>query len=81
MQKMHILSNSAKFLLVSPYFHHINFLATMAMSYSTYRLGPVASLKFMAIENMTPHFSTYVCYGKTAGWIRIPLWTALATVC
>jgi len=38
------------------YFQRIIFLATKATTYSTYRLGAVASLKFLAIENMTPHF-------------------------
>jgi len=45
----------------------------MAVLNNSYRLGVVASLKFLAIENMPPHFSTHVCYGQTAGWIRIPL--------
>ena len=42
------------FLLVSSYSQHIFFSATMASTYSTYRLGAVclASLKFLAIENM-----------------------------
>ena len=35
----------------------------------------VASLKFLRTENMTPHFSADVYYGKTAGWIRILLGT------
>jgi len=47
----------------------------MATTYSTYCLGAVASLKFLAIENMLPHFSAHVYYGQTAGWIRIPLGT------
>jgi len=29
-----------------------NFSATMASTYSTYRLGAVASLKFLAMENV-----------------------------
>ena len=45
----------------------------MATTYSTYRLGAVASLKFLAIENMPSHFSAHIYYGQTAGWIRIPL--------
>jgi len=45
----------------------------MATTYSTYRLGAMASLNFLAIENMPPHFSAHVYYGQTAGWIRIPL--------
>jgi len=47
----------------------------MATAYSTYRLEADASLKFLAIENMTPPFSARIYYGKTAGWIRIPLGT------
>jgi len=35
-------------------------------TYSNYRLAALASLKFLAIENMTPHFSAEVYYGKTA---------------
>jgi len=45
----------------------------MPTTYSTYRLGAMASLKFLTIEKMPPHFSAHVYYGKTAGWIRIPL--------
>jgi len=45
----------------------------MATTYSTCHLAAVASLKFLAIENMIAHFSAHVCYGKTTGWIRIPL--------
>jgi len=33
-----------------------NFSATMATTYSTYCLGAVASLNFLVIENMLPHF-------------------------
>ena len=35
----------------------------------------MASLKFLAIENMPSHFSAHVYYGETAGWIRILLGT------
>ena len=42
----------------------------MAITYNTYRLGDVASIKFLAIENM-PQFSANVF--PTGGWIRIPL--------
>jgi len=49
----------------------------MANTYSTYRLGAVASLKFLAIENMPPHFSAHVYYCQTAGWIWIPLGTTV----
>ena len=45
----------------------------MATTHSNYRLGAVASLKFLAIENMPPDFSANVYYGQTPGWIRIPL--------
>jgi len=62
---MRILSNSAKF------------SATMGSTYSTHRLGAVASLKFLAIENMPPHFLAHVYYGQTAGWIRMPHGTAV----
>jgi len=44
----------------------------MAATYRTYLLGAVASLKFLTIENMPPHFSAHVYYGQTAGWIKIP---------
>jgi len=37
----------------------------MVTAYSTYRLGAVASVNFLAIENMTPHFSAHVYYGET----------------
>ena len=49
---MHILSNSAKFSAGRPLLPAYNFSATMACTYSTHRLGAVASLKFLAIENM-----------------------------
>jgi len=52
-----------------------NFSATMATTYNTYSLGAVASLIFLAIENMPPHFLAHVYYGQMAGWIRIPLST------
>jgi len=47
----------------------------MATTYSTYRLGAVASLKFLAIENVPPHFSAHVYYGQTGGWMTITLGT------
>jgi len=72
---MRILSNSAKFSAGRPLLPAYNFSATMTTTYSTYRLGAVASLKFLAIENMPPHFSAHIYYGQTAGWIRIPLGT------
>jgi len=51
------------------------FSATMVNIYSTYPFGTVACLKFLAIENMPPHFhfSAHVYYDQTAGWIRTPL--------
>jgi len=56
------------FLPVEPYFQHI-----VCQPQWPLPLGIVASLKFLAIENMPPHFSAPVCYGQVAGWIRIPL--------
>jgi len=47
----------------------------MTTTYSTYRLGDVASLIFLPIENIPPHFSVHVYYGQMAGWIRILLGT------
>jgi len=75
MQEVHISSNSENFFADLPLLPAYNFSATMTITYSTYRLGAVASLKLLAIENITPHFSAYVCYGKMAGWIRTPLGT------
>jgi len=49
---MHILSNSAKFSVVQPLLPAYSFSATMDSTYSTYRLGAVASLKFLAIKNV-----------------------------
>ena len=46
-----------------------NFLVTMATTYSTYRLGAVASLNFLAIENMTPHFWPMSCLLRHSGWM------------
>ena len=63
------------FLLLGPLLPAYNFSATMATTYSTYRLRAVASIKFLAIENMPPHFLAHVYYGQTAAWIRIPLST------
>jgi len=70
---MRILSNSAKFSADQPLLPE----ATRATTYSTYRLGAMASLKFLAIENMTPNFSAHVYYGKTSGCVRIPLGTKI----
>jgi len=72
MQKMHILSNTAKFSDSRPLLLAYNFSVTMA-TYSSYHLGAVASLNFFVIENMPFHFSARVYYGQMAGWIRIPL--------
>jgi len=69
---MRISSNSAKFSAGRPLLPAYNFSATMA---TTYCLGAVASLIFLAIENMPPHFSDHVYYSQTAGWIRNPLGT------
>ena len=49
---MRILSNSSKFSAGRPLLPAYDFSATMACFYSTYRLGAVASLKVLAIENM-----------------------------
>jgi len=61
------------FLLLGPLLPAYNFSATMATTYSTYRLRAVASIKFLAIENMPPHFLAHVHYGQMSQWIRIPL--------
>jgi len=68
---MRILSNSAKFSAGRPLLPAYNFSVTMACS--TYRLRTVVSLKFLAIENKSPHYWADVYYDQTAGWIRIPL--------
>jgi len=73
MQKMCILSNSEKFSAGRLLLPEYDFSATLATTYSTYHLGSVASLKFLAIENMPPHFSAHVYCGQSGGWIRIPL--------
>jgi len=70
---MRILSISAKFSAGRPLLPAYNFSATIVTTYSTYSLRAVARLKFLAIENMTPHFSAHICYGKMAGWIMVPL--------
>jgi len=49
---LRILSNSAKFSVGRPLLPAYNFSATVASTYSIYRLGAVASLKFLAIDNM-----------------------------
>ena len=68
------------FLLVSPYFQHIIFRPQwpLPIPVIVWRLWP--DQKFSAIENMTPHFSAHVYYGKTARWIRIPLGTEVGLV-
>jgi len=55
-----------------PSFLPYNFSVTMATTYSIYRLEAVTSIKILAIENMSPHFSAHAYYGQTAGWIKIP---------
>jgi len=47
------------FLLVDPDTSSVYFSATVASTYSIDRLGAVASLKFLAIDNMPPHFSAH----------------------
>jgi len=49
---MRILSHSAKFSTGRLLFPASIFWAKMVSSYTTYHLGAVASLKFLAIENM-----------------------------
>ena len=51
-QKLRILSNSAKFSTGQPLRAAYNFSVTVAHTSSTYRLEAVASLKFLATENM-----------------------------
>jgi len=68
LQKMCILSNSTKFSAVQPLLLAYNFSATMASTYSTHRLGAVASLNFFAIENMPPHFSAISIVDKWLAW-------------
>jgi len=53
-RKLHILFNSAKFSAGLPLLLAHNFSDTMSSTSSTYRLGAVASLKFLGIENMPP---------------------------
>jgi len=48
---LHILFNNT-FSAGRPYFQHIFFSATMASTCSTYRLVAMASLTFLATENM-----------------------------
>ena len=52
-KNLRILSNSAKFSVGRPLLLAYNFSVTMASISSTYRLGTVVSLKFLATENMT----------------------------
>ena len=55
-RKLQILFNSAKFFSSRPLFVAYNFsatFATMSSTSSTYHLGAVAALKFLAIENMS----------------------------
>jgi len=49
---MRNLSSSAKFSADRSILPAYNFSATMAFTSTTYRLGTVTSLKFLAIENM-----------------------------
>ena len=50
--KMHIMSNSAKSSAGRPLLRAYKFSTTMVSTYSTYHLGAVASLNFLAVENM-----------------------------
>jgi len=65
--KMRILSNIAKFSADRPLFTACNFSATMASTYSTHHLGAVASLKFLAIENVSPLFDPCLLWPN--GWM------------
>jgi len=51
-QKLFISSNSAKFSAGWATRPAYNFLATIACTFITYRLGAVASVKLLGIENM-----------------------------
>ena len=51
-QNLRILSNGAKFSAARPLLRAHSFLDTMASTFCSYRLGAVASLKFLATENM-----------------------------
>jgi len=62
---MRILSNSAKF-SAGPYFQRIILPPQWPL--------PTALIVW-AVENMPPHVSAHVYYGKTAGWIKMPLST------
>ena len=52
MQKLHILSNSVKVSAGEPLLPAYNFSVTVASTSSTYCLGALASLKFLATENV-----------------------------
>jgi len=52
-KKLRFCPIAQNFLLVGPYTSSVQFFGvTIAFTYSTYRLEAVASLKFLAIENM-----------------------------
>ena len=59
-KNLRILPNSAKFSTGRPLLPAYNFSATMASAFSTYRLGAVFSLKFLATENM-PRITVKLC--------------------
>jgi len=69
---MRISSNSVKkFSTGRSLFPVYDFSATMATTYGTYHSGSMASLKFLATENMPAHYSVHVYCGQTAEWSRI----------
>jgi len=74
MQKGIFCPIAQNFLQVNPYFHGIIFRPQWPLPIALIISG-LWSLKFLAIENMPPHFLAHVSYGQMAGWIRIPLGT------
>ena len=52
-KNLRMLSNGAKFSVGRPPLPGSNFWASMTPTSSTYRLGAVASVKFLATENMS----------------------------
>jgi len=59
-KNLHILSNGAKFSAGRPRLPASDFSATMSSTSSTYHFGAVASLKFLAIENI-PQITVKLC--------------------
>jgi len=74
MQKMHILSNSAKFSAGRPLLPAYNFWPQWPLHiiFIVWGLWP---LNFLAPENIPSDFLAHVYYGQMARWIRIPLFT------